>query len=102
MKQQDIRQIIETYELPPKLEERILHIALRQFDEEGFAGFTEAYNRISHLIDVFELHGTEKRKEKSFSRLDQIPEGEKSLHELIGGESSTLTGILEGNTIVAD
>jgi len=102
MKQQDIRQIIETYELPPKLEERILHIALRQFDEEGFAGFTEAYNRISHLIDIFELHGTEKRKEKNFLRLDQIPEGEKSLHERIGGEDSSLVNVLEGDALVAD
>ncbi len=94
MKQEDIRTIIATYELPPKLEERILNIALRQHEEEGFAGFTEMYQRVSHLVDRFK----EDWKEKSFVRLDDKSDENSSLHERIGGEDSGLVLILDDET----
>ncbi len=58
---QDIKNIIATYELPPKLEGKILQIALRQFEEEGFTNFQDVYQRIAHLIEKAQQKREEQR-----------------------------------------
>lgn len=93
MKQRDICQLIETYELPPKLEERILAIALRKVEEESIDNFAQAYREISNLVDIFKTP----RAERHAVRLDhaQSNDDERTYHETIGEIDRTLESISE-------
>jgi len=93
MKQRDIQQIIETYELPSKLEERILVIALRRVEEGSIGDFTTTYREIADLIEAFRTP----RQEKYAVRLDsaQRNDNERTFHEMIGNIDPKLDSVSE-------
>jgi len=86
----DLKKIIATYELAPKLGEKILNIAQRQQEEIGFSNFLEAYNRVAYLIDLF----LEKRHDQNLVRLDCKSDRNHSLHEIIGKEDDSLSQLI--------
>ncbi len=90
----DLKQIIATYELAPKLEERILTIVQHQQEEGAFASFRETYDRISRLIEVFSKSPQQKREERAL-HLDHQPEKNRTWHQRIGENDSSLIAILE-------
>ncbi len=48
-----IRGIVETYDLPPKLEARITNIAITGIEEHNFSNIADQYDYIAWLVDKF-------------------------------------------------
>ncbi|GEM_PF-3437402 len=70
MDHNQIKQIIETYELPQGLEERILSIALSQIEERDITDYREAYTYLAELVDKF----TTPRTLRGAVKLDARPD----------------------------
>ncbi len=88
-----VRGIVETYDLSPKLEERIVWIASERIDELSIHGFDEVYRYISGLIEKFQMHYAERLA----LRLDKPIEtrfGE--IYPSIGVEDRDLSSLFEG------
>lgn len=79
--QKAIEFIVKSYSLSPRLEERIIQIALRRVNELSISGFNDIYSYITGLVEAFNMPFTEKLA----MRLDSaVRDSKKTFHELIG------------------
>ncbi|MBS3163693.1 hypothetical protein J4427_03330, partial [Candidatus Woesearchaeota archaeon] len=86
-----IRFIVETYELPKPLEEKIFRIAYTTIKDLGLSGFDSQYRHIANLIEKFKAP----YQERFFLRLDSSEDfTEKQSHEIIGFEDNNLERVI--------
>lgn len=88
-----VRSIVETYELPEKLEEKITWIAMTRLNEMFMNLFDDQYRYIAGLIDKFRAP----YNERYWTNLDSTSSASnpRTLHETHGYEDRNLKGLTE-------
>lgn len=89
-----IRSIIETYELPNSLEDKILAIANQNIPAYSPGSSQSNYDYIASLVDKF----TRPYEDRFLKSLDEAvgPDDRRTRHELIGGHDYSLKELIPG------
>jgi hypothetical protein len=77
-----IRSILETYELPDKLREKLAWIATTRLAERFVNTFDDQYAYIAHLVDVFTRHHCDRYIKSLDARISS--DKSRTYHEVIG------------------
>jgi hypothetical protein len=93
MKPERVQEIIDTYELPSGLAEKLVRIATQKIEEIGISGFEDTYDYIAELELKFRGFN---RGQKLTSCFDDKPKDNLSLHERLGTEDINLQELIEG------
>lgn len=87
-----IRDILKTYELPEKLEDKLFRITCTNIEEQNISSFDKMYRYIGYLVEQFKVPYNERNSLK----LDSILNG-RPISEIYGVEDSSLNEIIEPN-----
>ncbi len=84
----EIESIVKTYDLSPRLEERITRIASRRIEELGITSYDDGYTYIANLIDKFQSY----HRTRLLISLDSPVsiDGRLTLNEILRVEDSSL------------
>ena len=77
-----IRYLVSTYDLPPKLEDRLTGIAIRRVAELGFNGFDTIYRYVDRLVEKFDAPFGKRQPQSLTDQLN--PDSDLALLDLIG------------------
>ena len=87
-----VEQVLETYELPSRVKERIKGIAVRRINELQIHSFDSVYRLIGDLVEAFSVPFAE----RYVLRLDsRVPGTTSTFYEIIGSEDKDLLSLFE-------
>jgi len=86
-----VEDIMNTYDLPHKLKNKITRIAIEQIDKFYLYGFDNAYECISNLVEKFKIPF----REKNVIRGDKLisSDSRETFYDLMGTEDSVLSSL---------
>ena len=93
---ESVESILQTYDIPQGLRERIRTIASRRCAEWQFESFADQYAYIAELVERFTMPWIERHA----ARLDQpvFEDGRQTLHDYIGSQDSALKSLILGKS----
>ena len=86
-----LTEIVDSYELSPKLRRRILRIASRRLAGAGITSFNGTYEHITSLVEKFKNHPNQISLATLFSDEDT-----RTLSSILGKEDPNLLNLVEG------
>ena len=89
-----VKEIVGTYSLPQKLEDKIIRIATRRIDELCISGFDSTYRYIDQLIEKFRVPFWNRLPVSLDRKISFDSRG--TFHDILGTEDLTLSK-LAGN-----
>ena len=89
-----IKSIVETYELPTALEEKIVALASSRIPEYGISSFKSQYDLIVNLVDTYTRPYTDRYLKSLDERISD--ENQRSMHEIIGAPDLNLKELIQG------
>lgn len=88
-----IEYIVSTYNLPHKLEDKIIRITTEQIHKFYIHNFNDAYEYISNLVEKFKIPFRERTGIRGDKPIN--PDSGETFFDLIGAEDSILTNLFE-------
>ena len=86
-----LTEIVDSYELPPNLRNKILKIATFQLTEAGITSFNGTYEHITGLVEKFQNYPNQISLDTPFSDEDA-----RNLSSILGKEDPNLLNLVEG------
>ncbi len=91
-RQDTVSDIVKTYNLTPKLADKVTRIATANIEKYGITDFDDQYRYLTELVERF----TQPYRERRFRRMDSpVGDYKRPLHEIIGAEDPHLTGLFD-------